>query len=185
MDEIGIVAAVLKSLNELAIPYMLVGSLSSNAYGIERNTKDADLVVQLGAAPLAKLVGRLPEGFRMDPQIGFETITSTTRFRLRYESLAYMVELFEVSEDPHDVERFRHRVETRWAGEKAYLPRAEDVVVTKLRWAASGKSRAKDADDVRNVLLVQKGNLDLQYIRHWCDQHGTRERFEQLLSEAG
>ena len=25
-------------------------------------------------------------------------------------------------------------------------------------------------------------NLDLAYIRHWCDQHGTRELFEELLA---
>jgi hypothetical protein len=60
------------------------------------------------------------------------------------------------------------------------VPTAEDVVVTKLRWSKHGQ-RAKDVDDVKNVLRVQAGGLDLPYIRHWCDLHGTRDLFERLL----
>ena len=60
---------------------------------------------------------------------------------------------------------------------------AEDVVVTKLRWSRQGR-RQKDVDDVRNVLAVQSGKLDLDYIRQWADQHGTRPLLEQLLSES-
>ena len=38
---------LLAVLNRLSIPYMLVGSYSSNIYGIPRMTMDADLVLQL------------------------------------------------------------------------------------------------------------------------------------------
>ena len=65
-------------------------------------------------------------------------------------------------------------------GRPVWLPTAEDVVVTKLRWSKGGK-RAKDLEDVKNVLAVQRGKLDLNYIRQWCDQHGTRQLLEQLL----
>jgi hypothetical protein len=182
VDEVGVVSAVIDCLNGLGVPYMIVGSLSTNAYGIERTTKDADFVVELGATPLTALMARLPPGFRLDPQVGFETVTSTTRYRLYVASPAFMVELFEVSDDPHDRERFARRVETVWAGRKAYLPRPEDVIVTKVRWSRGGKSRQKDVDDVRNVLAVQRDALDLAYIRSWADRHGTRERFEEILA---
>ena len=43
---------------------------------------------------------------------------------------------------------------------------------------------AKDLDDAKNVIAVQAGKLDLDYIRRWCDQHGTRSLFEQLLVES-
>jgi hypothetical protein len=162
---------------------MLVGSFSSNAYGIERSTKDADFVVQLGNTPLSKLLNRLPSGFRLESQIGFETITSTTRYRVQYDPLPYMIELFEVSDEGHDQLRFQHRIPTSYAGRKTFLPRPEDVVITKLRWSLGRKSRAKDVDDVRNVLSVQKGKLDLSYIRQWCDQQGTLAILEDLLAE--
>jgi len=35
---------VIQTLNDCNIPFMIVGSLSSNAYGIERSTKDLELL---------------------------------------------------------------------------------------------------------------------------------------------
>ena len=37
---------LLKLLGKLEIPHMLVGSYSSNFYGVPRSTKDADLVIE-------------------------------------------------------------------------------------------------------------------------------------------
>ena len=182
MKEGDAISAMIEALNAAGIPFMLVGSLSSNVYGIARSTKDADFVVQLGSFPLGKLMGFLPKGFRLEPQIGFETITSTIRYRLHCEGLEapFMFELFEVSDDPHDQQRFSQRVPIAHGTSKAFLPRAEDVVITKLRWSKSGR-RGKDVDDARNVLAVQMGRLDMDYIRGWCDRHGTRELLEETL----
>jgi len=181
MEPASVVAMVIQALNDCNIPFMIVGSLSSNAYGIERSTKDADFVIQLGNFPLSTLFQKLPEGFSLDHQIGFETITSTTRYRIRYTPLNFLIELFELGEDAHDQARFQSRVPTTYNGVPAFLPRPEDVIITKLRWAVSGKSRAKDIDDVRNVLDVQRGELDMDYVSQWCQQHGTLELLEQTL----
>ena len=187
MDEVGVVVAIINALNSAGIPFMLVGSLSSNAYGIPRSTKDADLVIQLGNFPLGKLMSFLPREFRLEPQIGFETITSTTRSRVYYDRLPnpFTIELFDLSDDSHDQLRFSNRRETSWGGARAYIPRAEDVVITKLRWALAGKSREKDIEDAKNVLAVQKGKLDLEYIRCWCDTHGSLQLLDQLIEMVG
>jgi hypothetical protein len=39
--------AVIDALEACSIPYMLVGSYSSNIYGVERSTQDADFVVEI------------------------------------------------------------------------------------------------------------------------------------------
>lgn len=55
-----LVLHVIRSLDQLGIPYMLVGSYSSNFYGQPRMTKDADFVLQLPndqIAALASLLG--------------------------------------------------------------------------------------------------------------------------------
>jgi hypothetical protein len=92
----------------------------------------------------------------------------------------FTIEVFELSVDPHDRERFRRRMRAELHGHPAFLPSPEDVVVTKLRWARRAR-RTKDMEDLKNVVGVQRGFLDLTYIRTWCDQHGTRELFEQIL----
>ena len=63
------------------------------------------------------------------------------------------------------------------------MPTAEDVVVMKMRWALS-LNRPKDADDARGVIAVQGERLDWDYIRRWCDDHGTRELLEQVRASA-
>jgi hypothetical protein len=182
MTAVDFIGSVVDALNQLNIPFMLVGSFSSNLYGVPRSTKDADFVIQLDPAKFQPLVAALTPEFEVDPQVSFETITSTTRYRMRHRATAFLVELFELSPDPHDQTRFARRLPTCFAGRSAYAASPEDVVVTKLRWSMHGQ-RSKDVDDVRNVLAVQAGKLDLAYIRGWCDLHGTRAIFEQLLSQ--
>jgi hypothetical protein len=88
--------------------------------------------------------------------------------------------LFLLSDDDHDKERFRRKQKAMFEGRSVWLPTAEDVIITKLRWSRAG-ARAKDAGDVAGILAVQRNSLDLDYIRHWLDRHGTRELFEPLL----
>jgi hypothetical protein len=162
---------------------MLAGSYSSNYFGIARSTRDADFVIQLSDQSIARLLPLLGEGFNLDAQMSFETVTGTYRYIITHTRSTFKAELFLLRNDAHDVSRFSRRAPAQFLDRTTYLPSAEDVVITKLRWSKGG-ARTKDADDVRGVLSVQQGKLDLDYIRHWCDQHATRQLFEELLRTA-
>ena len=179
MSAESLTSAVVQALEALQVPYMLVGSFSSNYYGIPRSTQDADFVVQLGGIPVAAVSEKLGPSFRLDPQMSFETITATSRYVLQHADSAFKVELFMLSPDPHDQERFARRRSLPMFGRFAFIPSAEDVVITKLRWSLQGK-RAKDIEDVRSVLAVQGNALDWDYIGRWCDRHGTSALLEQI-----
>jgi hypothetical protein len=183
MTAAEVVTRAIDALDRLQIPYMTVGSFSSNVYGTPRSTKDADFVLALTNHSINALLMAIGKDFQLEPQMSFETITATSRWRIKHRDTAFVVELFLLSDDPHDRTRFARRVHSNIGGRQAFVPTAEDVVITKLRWSRLGK-RQKDSEDVLNVLRVQQGKLDLDYIRHWCDQHGTRELFEQLLIES-
>ncbi len=160
---------LLSLLNEANVPYMLVGSFSSNAYGEARATKDADFVVDLNAETRQQILTQLPDTFEIDWQVCFETITGHTRQILKIPSIPFEIELFDISDEPFDQSRFSRRQQTSMEGHTVWLPTAEDVVVQKLRWACLGK-RDKDMLDAVNVLKVRAGRLDFEYIRKWCDQ---------------
>jgi predicted nucleotidyltransferase len=180
MAAVDNVAAVLRGLNELGVPYMIVGSLSSNFYGEPRNTKDADFVVQLGNTSLSKLMERIGPGYALDRQMGFETVTGTTRYHIQHVDSEFLIELFELTSDSHNQERFARRRKTTFLGVPAYVATAEDVVIQKLRWYLRGR-RPKDIEDVKNVLEGKMPDLDFEYMRSWCDRHGTRELLEDTL----
>jgi hypothetical protein len=51
--------AVITVLEDQAIAYMLVGSFSSNFYGIPRSSKDTDFVIQLGSRSVRDIADSL------------------------------------------------------------------------------------------------------------------------------
>lgn len=173
------VLAVIDALESTGVPYMLVGSFSSNYYGVARSTQDADFVIQLGSESILSIGARLEAEFRLDPQMEFETVTGTTRHTLEARKGAFKVELFHLAGDSHDQERFRRRRRVTILGREVSLPTPEDVIVTKLRWSRHGQ-RPKDIDDVRNVIAVQGDRIDWDDVHSWCEQHGTRELLDEI-----
>jgi len=177
--------SLIRTLEKIEVPYMIVGSYSSNYYGIPRSTKDADLVVNLDHADWGRLASSLPTHLEFDPQSSFEMVTSTRKELIKVKGSPFEIELFHLSEDAHDSTRFnrRKRVEII-SGMDAYLPTAEDVIIQKLRWSRGAK-RAKDFADVVAVLQVQgPDRLDWAYIEEWCAKHQTLDLLAEAKTEA-
>ena len=74
-----------------------------------RSTRDADFVVQLGDTPIQEIVDQLGPEFKLDPQLSFETVTCTSRYIVNTKKGLFKIELFLLSDDPHDRERFSRR----------------------------------------------------------------------------
>lgn len=166
------VVTVLAALDAAAIPYMIVGSLASNFHGIPRSTRDADFVVQLSRDSLQQLDTHLAGGLALERQGAFEGVTGTTRHLITLAGSPFVCELFELSDDPHDRARFARRVQARVFARDSFVASAEDMVITKLRWAMEA-NRPKDRDDIRNILAVQGPLLDWSYLDGWAAVHGT------------
>ncbi|MEO8498766.1 MAG: hypothetical protein ABI614_27195 [Planctomycetota bacterium] len=180
MNSLEATTFVIEALEELAVPYMLVGAFSSNAYGIPRATKDADFVVELAPGELSRLAERLGSEYRLDRHTRIETITNSVRNVITYLPTRFDIELFRLSKDEHHAERFRRRVR-RHLGQlrcEAWIPTAEDVLIQKLRW-----QRRKDLDDVASVLAVSAKLLDWDYLTHWTKIHGTFDLLNQVRAE--
>jgi len=173
---------VIAALEELRIPYMVVGGLSSMAYGNPRTTKDADIVLAVDGGGLDLLADKLGDEFSLDPQGSFEMVTGTSRFHLRVPSVRFEIELFLLSDDAHDRARFERRrpFPSRQLGLRTMIPTVEDVIIMKLRWFAIAK-RGKDGDDIKDILGVLGDDaLDWDYIHRWTAEHGTRALLNEI-----
>jgi hypothetical protein len=170
---------VIDALEECGFPYMLVGSNSSNAYGIPRSTQDADFVIALGEKSIGELARRIAPSIRIDPQMSFETVTMTRRYVADVVGTPFKIEFFLLNDDPHNQERFRRRRQVTLLDRQVWIPTVEDVIVTKLHWALLAR-RSKDQDDVRGVLAVQGERIDWDYVHLWCERHGTRELLDEI-----
>jgi hypothetical protein len=177
-----LVRRLVDALESAGIQYVLVGSLSASFYGVSRSTQDADIVVSCSGARIAELVRALGDEFERDPQLSFETVTATNRTLLRVKKTGFQIEVFFLSGDEHDQQRFARRRLVSTFGHKAYILSLEDVLVTKLRWLHLA-ARTKDEDDLRAVLRIQYNRVDWPYVEYWCERHGTRELLDRLRQE--
>jgi hypothetical protein len=101
---------VVDVLNDLNIRFMLVGSFATNYYAVPRSSQDADFVIELGDQSIFEVARKLGPEFRLNPQMAFETTTGTRHHDFDLASGSFKIELFYLSEDPHDQTRFRRRV---------------------------------------------------------------------------
>ena len=170
-----IVRRVIAALNTAVIPHVLVGAFARNYYAEPRSTKDADVVIAVSADRLRPFLEALGPDIRMDEQVAFETNTGTLKNVLVHPDSGFTVELFYLSNDPHDQERFKRRRATTYEGQSTFVLTAEDYIVTKLRWP-----RSKDFDDARDVIAMQGDALDWKYIHHWADLHGSRTKLDRI-----
>lgn len=178
-DALPIATQVVAALSRSGIPHMVVGSFARNFHAFARSTQDADIVLAVDAAGLSRFEAELGPDFSLDPQATFETITGTFRHTLRHTATEFKTELFLLSNDPSDQERFRRRQPFLFNGHPSYVLTAEDVIISKLRW-----NRPKDIEDIRDVMAVKgEAAFDWNYLNHWTDQHGTRVRLDELRAE--
>jgi hypothetical protein len=173
------VGVVIAALDGCGIPYILVGSYSTNVYGIPRSTQDADFVIQLGDASIIALGRLLEPSIRIDPQMSFETVTMTRRYVAEVVGTPFKIEFFLLGDDVYQRERFRRRVLVSTLDRQVWLPTPEDVIVTKLHWAVLA-NRSKDRDDARDVIAVQSDRVDWEYIHNWCERQGTRTLLDEI-----
>ncbi|QDU57974.1 hypothetical protein [Aeoliella mucimassa] len=179
-----IVKQVLASLSKHGHSFMLVGSYATNLYCVPRGTQDIDLVVEAEFIAAAREIAQSHPEIHLDPQLGFESVTATKRVLLTADDTDFKVEIFELSNDPHDQARFQRRLPIDLYDERAWVATPEDTIITKLNWSQK-TGRGKDRDDAQNVMATQHETLDWPYIASWCERHGTHEKLAELRTQLG
>lgn len=182
MNTDDVIRSVVNALNDIGAPYMVVGSIAMNFYCVPRSTQDADIVIQTGFVEYARQLSNRLDELHFDPQLAFESITAAKKALLHTEQHDFHIELFELTGDEHDQERFGRRKMVETLGAQAWIATCEDLIVTKIRWAQHA-GREKDVADARNLISVQSELIDWPYVEQWCDSHGTRELLDKLRGQ--
>jgi hypothetical protein len=174
-------SSIFETAESIGVPHMAVGAIPAGTYGIPRATKDIDLLVSVDLKNgIHQLIAGLSEIIEFGTQCQFDTLTWGRRYvGVTRKPPLFKVELFEMFDDDFVKSEFsrRQRRFVPLLNREIWIPTAEDVIVQKIRWG-----RAKDLEDVRDVLAVQgPESLDMPYVTKWCATHGTTERLTAIL----
>jgi len=177
---------VIEVMENLGIPYMVVGGFAAIFYGEPRLTIDVDIVVDMEPEHIKPLVAAFPvpdyyvseEGIRDSLQRGYP-------FNVIQPATGAKVDLVPLPRDPFTRSAFqrRQRLEFDEAGRSATFITPEDIIVAKLI-AHRETGSDKHLRDARGVLVMQWGELDLEVIRRGARTNGVLEQFEALLEAA-
>jgi hypothetical protein len=184
-DALAVILTVARVLDDLAVPYLLGGSLASSLHGIPRSTQDADLVVDLRPEHVLPLVAALAPEFYIDADRAADAVRRLASFNVIHLTTMTKVDLFVLKDDPLsrlEMERRQFVALPAPAGVRLPVATAEDIVLQKLLWfRAGGEVSDRQWLDLLGVLKVKRGQLDISYIERWAAELGLGDLLRRAL----
>jgi hypothetical protein len=174
-------------LNELRLPFVVIGSTASSARGIPRSTQDIDLIVRIGVFQAQRLASALGKEWYAEPDQIRQAIQAGRAFNIIHIPTGWKIDLFPAQTDFHDSEMQRATLASVLIdGEAVICPvsTAEDVVIAKLRWFKDrGQVSERQWRDIREVIDTNP-SLDLEYLRLWAAQLRVTDLLDKALAES-
>lgn len=178
---------VVRVLEDLQIPYVVVGSFASSARGVRRATIDADIVAQLSAAHVERIVEKLSsQDFYIDELAVQRAVALGRAFNAIHRESMFKVDVYVAHDDFSKKEIDRKLAEKILPDSETfvYISTSEDTVVAKLLWfRKGGEVSDRQWSDVLGVLKVQGARLDYEYMKGWADRLKIRDLLEKALAE--
>ncbi len=169
---------VLRKLEELEIPYVVIGAFAGTMYGVMRSTNDVDILVNLDESRVNDLAAAFPSPrYYADPQQMLGAIRAHSTFNIIDALQAKKADLFMLSMDPRYLPAFdtrtRHTM-TDNNGElfDVWFARVEDVIVGKLMAWAGGRSYRHMADIYEMMVfhyLDEQSSLEPPFDEEYID----------------
>ena len=165
---------VVRALDDVGAPYMIVGALGAISYGLNRGTHDVDIIVDLDESQCDALAAHFPSPrYYADADQMREGMTLGIMFNLIDSNEGTKADLVPLSREPEYQEAFRRRIrrafrDKRDEGFDAWCARPEDIIIGKLMAWQEGQS-AKHPNDIYALLQFDFAGLsdvhiDLDYV---------------------
>lgn len=167
MTAAGFLGVLAAWLRDSGIPFMLTGSVASAYHGAGRATMDVDVVIDPQAIQLDDLLERVIESNAyVSPEAAREALLQHTMFNIVDPSSGWKADLIVRKDREFSAVEFDRRRMANVLGVHIEVATVEDIILSKLEWAKLGGS-ARQLDDVRVLINVNRPQLDTEYLDRW------------------
>lgn len=178
-NPLAVTQLVTQLLDEIAVPYFVVGSLASSLYGVSRSTMDVDIVADLKVENVSIFVEGLKDDFYVDDDMIRAALANNISFNLLHTDSMFKVDIFTPKPRAFDQSQFERRVLqkiNKTDEKKIFFASAEDTILAKLEWYRLG-GEVSDLQwrDILGVLKTQKEHLDNEFLVEWAEQIGVSD----------
>ncbi len=186
MSEDSVVVSVIRQLESLGLPYMVVGSYASNVWGRPRSSFDADIVVDLQPADADRFIAAVAGEYAVEPESLRRDIERGSMFNLIPLSGMFKVDIIPLRRTPFARAEFERRRPVQALGRTLWMASPEDTILFKLSWFRDGdEASGRHVEDARDVLAAQGTGIDHAYLDHWAGELGVRDLLDRIRGTIG
>jgi hypothetical protein len=166
--------AFIAPLNQLGIPYFVTGSTAGIVYGEPRMTNDIDIVVKLAGTDVQRFVDAFPDAHYYCPPADVLLLEVRRGQRghcnLIDHATGFKADIYIAFDELH-AWAMTNRRDLALADFPMFVAPPEYVILRKLEYFREGGSQ-KHLRDIRGILEVSQGQLDLPFIEQWTSKLG-------------
>ncbi len=142
---------VAERLDDLAIDYMVTGSFAMSVYAKARATMDIDIVLEITASDASRFEKRFAGDYYVQASDIVRADRRQAMFNIINNSTLIKVDCIVRKNDRFEIEKFARRHKSRIGSVSFWVIGKEDLILSKLRWAADSLSE-RQFEDIRNLL---------------------------------
>ena len=157
MDMLDLYIRVVKALDDIGAPYMIVGAFGGTIYGITRATHDIDIIVDLRETDYEALSQKFPlPRYYADPEMIKNSVEMGIMFNIIDSSEGIKADLVPLKREPDYQAAFDRRIRETFTDENdkpfdAWVAQPTDIIIGKLQAWDEGRSN-KHPDDIFAIL---------------------------------
>ncbi len=170
-------------LESKAIPYRVVGSLASMAYGEPRFTNDIDILADVRQEHVAALIEAFPAPEHYLSEAAMRAaIAQPGQFNIIHIPSGLKLDMIVLGTDDYARTEIRRGRRLTSPGEfDVWFAAPEDVILNKLIYYREGHSD-KHLRDISSMLVIQRDAIDRAYIDSWAARLGVLSEWQTVLS---
>jgi len=181
-ENIEVLASIVTKLDAAGIPYMLTGSGAMFVYGIPRMTRDVDIVIECAVSDAQRLAELFKDDWFVDEVGVRNAIRDRRSFNVIHKERFFKVDMIVRKDKEFQRHEFDRRTRKRIGELDVWIAGAEDLILSKLMWSASGNS-AQQLHDAKQMAKVI-AELDWDYLGTWADKLGLRDLLLEIKPDA-
>jgi len=184
MEQSQILRHAAETLEALAVPYLLVGSCASIAYGEARFTQDIDIVAAFEMRHVPGLLAAFPQQeYYLSEAAIRDAIRTQFQFNIIHPTSGNKIYFILPRSSDWATVRMARRRPVRLLPDREVMTAApEDVIIGKL-WYYSEGGGDRHLRDIAGILRVTADGVDRAEVERWAKKLGYLEIWEAIIAK--
>lgn len=176
---------LVRTLEELDLPYAIGGSIAAMTYATYRSTIDIDVLVDLKLADVDRLEARFPEpDYYFDDVAIRKAVEERRQFNILHIPSGMKVDVFLPTGSFTRSQIARGESRPVFDDIEARISPPEELIVSKLMYYEEGGSD-KHVNDIAAMLAVSSDLIDRERVESLAKEAGVLDLWRQVLDRIG